>query len=49
MTVASVVIADGRSSAIDAIESTKMPTQIASIRFGCSAAWRASRSVMPSR
>ena len=47
VTVASVVIADGSSSAIAATESTKIAPQIASIRFGCSAACRASLSVMP--
>ena len=49
VTVASVVIAEGSSSAIAAIESTKIPPQIASIRFGCSAAWRASLSVIEPR
>ena len=49
MTVASVVIADGSSSTIAAIETTKMPSQIVSIRLGCNAACRASLSVMTSR
>jgi len=46
VTVASVVSADGRRSAIAAIETTMIPPQIASIRFGCNAACRAKRSVM---
>jgi hypothetical protein len=49
VTWASVVIADGSKSAIAAIERTKIALQIATIRFGCNAACRASRSVMAAR
>jgi hypothetical protein len=49
VTWASVVIADGSNAAIAAIERMKTALQMATIRFGCSAACRASRSVMAPR